>query len=386
MKKNRLNFILPHTFYKCGDKIYSEKPYFYEELKKYFDLRIYCNIKLVSKDYIINNDLIPLKNISFFHFFEKLSLSYFLLNYFTLRKKLLGIQKTRLDKFFVYFPHLIYSLIVAFILRNQNLTIWVRNNPIEQFTVHGNFFQRLFRKLIKPFIFIFYNLIIKIIFKNNLIFYTGNITHQKNNHINQHELISCFPFNNDKRLIHKLENKQLNIMFVGGEERRKGIFLLLRATSNLSFKIKINFIGIDKFRDYENIKFSKNLDIVFYGKVNSRKKFYELLSANDLLVMPSYGERQGKVQLEAMSVGVVPICSDSGGTYRTIDNYYNGLLFKEGDWKDLKEKIELLYQDQELYKDLQQNGLEFISELSVEKQVKKMSKIINNYYRKNGKN
>ena len=96
--------------------------------------------------------------------------------------------------------------------------------------------------------------------------------------------------------------------------------------------------------------------------------------------MPSYGEKQGKVQLEAMSVGVVPICSDSGGTYRTIDNYYNGLLFKEGDWKDLKQKINLLYKDKELYEDLKQNGLEYIKDKSVEKQVEKMAKIINNYY------
>ncbi|MBS8122306.1 glycosyltransferase [Candidatus Vampirococcus lugosii] len=38
-----------------------------------------------------------------------------------------------------------------------------------------------------------------------------------------------------------------------------------------------------------------------------------------------------KTQLEAMSVGVVPICADEGGTYRTIDNYYNGSLFKKLD-------------------------------------------------------
>ncbi|UFX82752.1 glycosyltransferase family 4 protein [Candidatus Absconditicoccus praedator] len=122
------------------------------------------------------------------------------------------------------------------------------------------------------------------------------------------------------------------------------------------------------------------MNIKFHGKIYKRDLFYEKLAQNDILIMPSFGEKQGKTQLEAMSVGVVPICSDGGGTYRTIDNYYNGLLFKQLDWKDLAKNIDMLYEKPELYKDLKQNALEYIQELSLEKQVKKISKTINNYY------
>lgn len=122
------------------------------------------------------------------------------------------------------------------------------------------------------------------------------------------------------------------------------------------------------------------MNIKFHGKIYKRDLFYEKLAQNDILIMPSFGEKQWKTQLEAMSVGVVPICSDWGWTYRTIDNYYNWLLFKQLDWKDLAKNIDMLYEKPELYKDLKQNALEYIQELSLEKQVKKISKTINNYY------
>ncbi|WP_213349749.1 hypothetical protein [Candidatus Vampirococcus lugosii] len=46
----------------------------------------------------------------------------------------------------------------------------------------------------------------------------------------------------------------------------------------------------------------------------------------------------------------------------------------------MAKNIDMLYDKPELYEDLKQNALKYIQELSLEKQVKKMSKTINNFY------
>jgi glycosyltransferase involved in cell wall biosynthesis len=137
---------------------------------------------------------------------------------------------------------------------------------------------------------------------------------------------------------------------------------------------------MDTISKKNNKQLADNLDIKLHGKIYQRNRFYQKLADNDMLVMPSFAEKQGKVQLEAMSAGVVPICSDSGGTHRTIDNFHNGLLFPPGNSQQLAEKIQSLYGDKYLYNHLQKNGLDFIENLSLEDQVAKMSEITKNFF------
>jgi glycosyltransferase involved in cell wall biosynthesis len=83
-----------------------------------------------------------------------------------------------------------------------------------------------------------------------------------------------------------------------------------------------------------------------------------------------------------MSAGVVPVCADSGGTHQTMDNFYNGLLFKERDISELASQIQLLYKNPSLHKNMQSNGLKTIQNLSLERQCYKMASIITNRYLK----
>ncbi|MBS8121546.1 glycosyltransferase family 4 protein [Candidatus Vampirococcus lugosii] len=372
-----LNIFYPVEVFVVNGKKYTRSAWVVNGYGKYFNkVNFYANIFYVNN--IDTNKFQEIdSNIALINFFDKgIDFKSFIKNIGYYKNKIKKINDDEL--FFILYPYKFIGFLLGLILRNKKLIIRVVSDPIQQFTIHGNKFQRFIRKLLKPFVYIIYEGISRFIFQDNLIFYTANITTNKKNHINQIEIISCSNFNEDKALINNKITKKIS--FVGGEINRKGLNVLLKALNHTNHNVELNIIGMDKLQRKENIKLAQNLNIKFHGKIYKRDVFYKKLAQSDILVMPSFGEKQGKTQLEAMSVGVVPICADGGGTYRTIDNYYNGLLFKQLDWKALAKNIDMLYNKPELYEDLKQNALEYIQELSLEKQVKKMSKTINNFY------
>jgi len=167
-------------------------------------------------------------------------------------------------------------------------------------------------------------------------------------------------------------------VFVGDESNQKGLQFLLNALDLIDKDFELTIIGIDKLSRYS--EYTSKLNINCLGLIYDNEQFYDELAKHDILIMPSLCERQGKVHIEAMSAGVVPICSDSGGTYTTIDNYYTGLLFEEKSVNELVEAINRLYNQPQLYRTLQQNGVEYTQELTLEEQVHKMATIIQHHY------
>jgi|GEM_PF-2227418 len=380
MKK--MHIIIPIKVYKIDNKYYHSRTGFIDEMAKHFDLNLHVFIKEVST--IDEVKFVSCaKNMKFYNFFDSLNFWHFIRNIREYRRKLLSLPKE--DIYFVNYPFKGLSIFLAWILRKRKLVIWVKSDTVAVLNSLSMMFsngklkglQRFFLNPIKSLLYI---MISRVIFKENLIFYTANIVINKKNHINQFEIISCPIFNSKPGIIKKEISHK--ICFIGGEANRKGLSILLKALSNKSLKekIKLNIIGLDGFKKEKNKKLAKDLKIKFHGIIYERNKFYNTLSENDILVMPSFAEKQGKVQLEAMSAGVVPICSDSGGTYKTISNYYNGLLFKPGDYRQLCNKIKLLYENNNLYEDLKSNGLECVKKLSLNEQIDKMSKTINNFY------
>lgn len=368
----------PAKIYKKDGVFFLPRPWFFNEFSKLVNIKLFCNI--VPHNGKENTYMEQLDSrIEVIDFFKETSFLHFISNYFLYKKKINKFINNK-DYFFIFYPFRKTSVLLAYLLRKTKLVVWVKSDYVDQLTVHGNNIRRIFMSLIKPFVAFIYNNFSKFIFKNNLIFYTGNITIDRKNHINQYEIISSPLFIKSKDLIKNEITHQ--ICFVGNESNQKGLSVLLKALtkSELKDKLTLNIIGLDKIERKKNINLIKGLKVNFHGKLYKREEFYKTLAQNDILIMSSFAEKQGKVQLEAMSVGVVPICSDSGGTYMTVKNFYNGLLFRSGNHKDLRKNIELLYSSREFYENLKENGLEFIKGLSLEKQVKQMITIINNFY------
>jgi glycosyltransferase involved in cell wall biosynthesis len=375
--KHNLHILLPITVFSSSGNDYIKRAFFLNELSKHFSIKIYC--KKVEKEQVDTDIYRPLsENTKVIDFFKSTDITHVLKNIGHYRKKTEKLPEEEL--FFTMYPFRKTSIVISYLLLNKKLTIWVRSNSGVEFVPHSSKIISLFKRLALPIKRFLYRQLSKYIFKTNLVFYTSDIIIDTDNHINQHEIISCSDFNQNSDLIKKEFTK--SICFVGGESPRKGLSVLLKALHQLPKNSlpKLNIIGTDRITSKRNKKLARGLDIELHGKIYQHELFYQKLAENDILVMPSFAEKQGKVQLEAMSAGVVPICSDSGGTHQTINNFYDGLLFKPGDVNGLTEKIKLLYSHKELYRKLQQNGLRSVSKLSLENQCYKMFEIINNYY------
>lgn len=375
--KTKLHFFWPNTVKKKDSKKYTPRPFFWNEFSKHFDIKLYC--KAINQGQIDNDKCRPInKSIEVIDFFENTSFRHLLKNYRSYKEKIKGLPQD--EKYFVMYPYKRSGVLLAWMLCKKDLTIWVKSNSGIKFIPHENTLMNWLKWLVFPFKKVIYLLISHYLFIDKLILYTSEITINTNNHINQHEVISCSPFNENSDLIQ--QTKTNSICYVGDESPQKGLVVLLRALHELPNKSrpKLEIIGMEKFKKETNKALADELDIVIHSVIYDRDLFYKKLSCNDALIMPSFAEKQGKVQLEAMSAGVVPICSDSGGTYMTIDNYYNGLLFQPGNASELSEKIQLLYNHPQLRENLQENGLAHVDNLSLEKQCNKMAAIIKNRF------
>jgi len=380
-KQKRMHYFWPSTLYKYNNEFYLKRPFIPNELTKYFALNFYCKVEKINnfdeKKFQKVND-----SINVIDFFDHTSPIKFL--------KKIRYYKNTIDQmpsndfYFILYPYKRTSIILAYLLRHKKLTIWVKSLSGTTHIPHPNSVINFAKKVSLPFRKLLYKSISKYIFSGNLIFYTSDVIFDKNNHINQQEIISLSKKNTNKSLV-KDDKTKGSICYVGGESLNKGLHVLLKALHKIpsSNRPQLNIIGLQKLKSDKLRKLASSLDVQFHGVIYQRDLFFKKLAKNDILVMPSFAEKQGKVQLEAMSVGVVPICSDSGGTYRTIDNYYNGLLFPPGQSQELARKIELLYENDGLYKQLQENGLGYIAKLSPEKQINKLVSIIHNHWADN---
>jgi glycosyltransferase involved in cell wall biosynthesis len=377
MKK--LNTILPQPIYEYKENYYLRlgQPEFFNKFSKYFNIHIFGKVVKVNQ---INSDThIRLEeNITPHDFFKEITLTHVLSNFKYYKKLILHDCDIQNDLFFLFYPYYKVSVVFAFMLRKTKLAIWFKSDYVARFTLQKDSLKRILAYLLKPFVYVSYTLITRYILKDNLVFYSGDILYNKNNHINQHAIISCSDFNNNPDILSNERSKK--IIFVGNESEYKGLIYLLKALDKIENPPKLTIVGIDKLERYK--KYS-HLNIECVGEIRERKIFYKTLAEHDCLIMPSRQETQGKVQLEAMSVGVVPICSDSGGTHNTIQNFYNGLLFKERSIDDLVDKINHIYRDKDFYSVLQINGLNYMKVITLDRQVGMMKDTIINHHRYN---
>lgn len=146
----------------------------------------------------------------------------------------------------------------------------------------------------------------------------------------------------------------VNILFVGRVIAHKGIIELLTAYFNLLERynnIHLTIVGdIDSGNHFaldsellEEMKSSENITITDWQK--ETKKYYE---NSDIFVLPSYREGVPRTVIEAMSMSLAIITTDSVGCRDTITHEKSGFLVPVKDAKALEEALEKLIIDKEL--------------------------------------
>jgi glycosyltransferase involved in cell wall biosynthesis len=176
------------------------------------------------------------------------------------------------------------------------------------------------------------------------------------------------------------------IMYLGSEEPRKNISLILKAIYHLKKSLpNVKFLkvggaqmGGDRISLVRQIKeLHLEGDVIFTGQVaeTDLPKYY---NAADLFVFPSYYEGFGLPPLEAMACGCPVIVANKTSLPEVVGDA--GLLVDPDDEEDLMKKMYEILTDDELKNKCFKHGLQSVKKFSWEKAAYLNEEIYRNQY------
>jgi glycosyltransferase involved in cell wall biosynthesis len=177
--------------------------------------------------------------------------------------------------------------------------------------------------------------------------------------------------------------KQL-IGYIGLITRRKGIEYLIRALPLVKEKtdaIKLIIIGEYKQSDesyFAEIKriikdLSLENDVYFTGLL---KDVRDAINSLDVVVLPSLEERCSRSLLESLACAKAAVATRVGGSPEIVENGVNGILVEPENEKQLAEALIKLLGDQELRRQMGENGrLKAEEKFNMDKHIQKMKKV-----------
>lgn len=158
-------------------------------------------------------------------------------------------------------------------------------------------------------------------------------------------------------LLRKQDPEELVLICVGRLETNKRQEDAIRALASLKTKglqLRLVLIGPDvlhyekKLRELaSSLRVTENVE--FAGSVQDAQTYF---AAADIALVCARNEAFGRVTIEAMKAGKPVIGADHGGTSELISDGLNGLKFVAGDSEDLARKIEILYHDENMRREM----------------------------------
>lgn len=138
----------------------------------------------------------------------------------------------------------------------------------------------------------------------------------------------------DHWIIQKKENLHYprTFVFIGRNERRKGLPELMNALNQIKAEFKIHFVG-----PVEEQARQKDSRFFYHGEIRDSSQIQSILDQCDCLILPSYSEGMPTVILEAMARGLAILATHVGAVSRMIDG--NGILIDHPEVSLLAEGI-----------------------------------------------
>ena len=155
----------------------------------------------------------------------------------------------------------------------------------------------------------------------------------------------------------KQNNEQLVLICVGRLETNKRQEDAIRALASLKIKglqLRLVLIGPDVLSYEKKLReLASSLGVIenveFAGSVPDAQPYF---AAADIALVCARNEAFGRVTIEAMKAGKPVVGADHGGTSELISDGLNGLKFAAGDSEDLARKIEILYHDENMRREM----------------------------------
>jgi len=175
-------------------------------------------------------------------------------------------------------------------------------------------------------------------------------------------------FSKRRKVKRKLSNI-INILFVGGLAKNKGIDILLKALGEIDKSYKrwqLRVVGNFDINDEYVMdcfslvsKYGITENVVFLGRFDREDLFKEYENA-DIFVLPSLYEGYGMVIKEAASYGLPIISTSVGAISELVEDGKSAILVEPGDIYGLKDALVKLINDKELRDRLGRNALKTV--------------------------
>lgn len=124
--------------------------------------------------------------------------------------------------------------------------------------------------------------------------------------------------------------ERFKLLFLGRDEPRKGLSLLLSAVTRLP-EIELDVVGLSRPGGAPNVR--------FHGPISDRGRVAQFLAGADMLVVPSYAEGLSTVILEAFAHGLPVIATDVGANASLVGARETGFLIEAGNEHALEQAI-----------------------------------------------
>ena len=150
--------------------------------------------------------------------------------------------------------------------------------------------------------------------------------------------------------------------FVGRVNKDKGINEYISAFEKLREKYNNIYLALVGNIDDKNpinselMNKAQNDDRVIFTGIVPANEVYSYMSMMDVLVHPTYREGFGKVIQEGMGMGLPIITTDIPGPSEVIENNISGILAEVKNSDDLAEKMELIYNDENMRNSFAKEG------------------------------
>lgn len=186
---------------------------------------------------------------------------------------------------------------------------------------------------------------------------------------------------NDVKINTVSSARELQLLFVGSINQRKGFNDLLEALRILTIDYSLNVLGdfsSDEMKEFCNDFIKENqLKVNFHGYLSGQNKF-DVISKSDILLLPSYAEGFPMVIPEAMALGCAVISTSIAGIPEIVQNEFNGYLINPGQIDELVKKITYLDSNREVLKVFRENSLHLSEQYNLENYIEKICTIYNN--------
>lgn len=165
----------------------------------------------------------------------------------------------------------------------------------------------------------------------------------------------------DINLSSKDNQKDIDLLFVGSLNMRKGVQFLNPIFKNIQKKlpnVKLTIVGSGELLEQLKSEFNLEPNVKFTGQLNGAE-VHNLMLKSKLLLFPSSAEGLPNVVVEAMKSACVPICNDiPSGVPDLIDNGVTGFIVPFNSISDFSEKATEMLTDDLKRKEIALNARE----------------------------